>query len=87
MGELLHFLVVGFEKHLVRASEVFFDLLVLAVLGDDFGELGVLLGDFLKARRVGDEFLGGELIGQVVVAGAELVEFFRERENGHCDSS
>jgi len=50
------------------AGEIFFDLFVLAVLGDDFGELGVLLGDLLEARRVGDEFLCGELIGQVVIA-------------------
>jgi len=54
----------------VGAGEIFLDLLVLAVLGDDFGELGVLLGYLLEARRVGDEFLRGELIGEVVVSGA-----------------
>src|SRR5258708_259678 len=63
VGELLHLLVVSFEVQLVRAGEVFFDLLVFAMLGDDFLKLGVLLGDFLEARRIGDELLRGELLG------------------------
>src|SRR5260370_25269523 len=53
VGELLHFRVVGFEVHLVRAGEIFFDLLVFAMLGDNLLEFSVLLGDFLEARRVG----------------------------------
>ncbi len=77
VGELLHFGIVCFEKHLVGAGEIFFDLLVLAVLGNDFRELGVLLGDLLETRRIGDKLLSGELVGQLVVSGAELVEFFR----------
>src|SRR6266851_5425124 len=60
VGELLHLLVVSFEVQLVRAGEVFVDLLVLAMLGDDFLKLGVLLGDFLEARRIGDKLLRGE---------------------------
>ena len=51
------------------------------------GELGVLLGDFLEARRVGDQLLRRELLGQLVVAGAKLVQFFRKCKNGHCNSS
>jgi hypothetical protein len=86
VGKLLHFLVVGFEKHLVRAGEIFLDLLVLTVLGDDFGELSVLLGDLLEPRRVGDELLRGELIGQLIVTSAKLIEFLRESDNGHWDS-
>ncbi len=87
MGELLHFGVVGFEVHLVRAGEIFFDLLVFAMLGDNLLEFSVLLGDFLEARRIGDKLLRGELLGQLIVARAELVQFFRECENGHCNSS
>jgi len=54
-GELLHS-GVGFRENLVRASEFFFRFAVLAVLAT-ISAARVLLGDFLKARRVGDEFL------------------------------
>ncbi len=43
----------------MRAGEIFFDLLEFAMLVDDFGELGVLLGKFLKTRGIGDSFGGG----------------------------
>src|SRR5260370_356012 len=76
-----------FDEHLARAGEIFFNLLELAVLLDDFFELGVLLGDFLIARGIGSDFGGRELLRQLVVAGAKLIQFFRKRKNGHCSTS
>ena len=50
-ASLLHFGIFGFADHLVRAGQIFFDLLELAMLLDDLFELGVLLGDFLKIAK------------------------------------
>ncbi len=76
VGHLLHFRVVGFRNHLVRASEVFFNLFELAVLFDDLFEVGMLLGDLLKLGGIGDQFGGLQLLRQIVVARAELIESF-----------
>ncbi len=81
VSHLLHLRVFRFEKHLVRAGKILLDLLVLAVLFDDQLELGVLLGDFLEARRVRDELRRRKLVGQLVVTSAELIQFVRKR---HC---
>ncbi len=62
VGHLLHFGIVGFEKHLVRAGEILFDLLEFAVPGDNLFEFGVLLGDLLEARGVGDELRRRKLL-------------------------
>ncbi len=75
--------VFGFLDHLVRAGEIFFDLLELAMFLDDFIQFGVLLGDFLELRRVGDQLGGGELASEFVVAGAELVQFFGKSDYSH----
>ena len=85
--QLLHFRIVGFEKHLVRAGQILFDLLVLAMLGHDFRKFRVLLGDFLEPRRIRNELLRRKLLRQFVVPRAQLIQFFRECENGHCNSS
>ena len=83
LGHVAHVGVFGFDDHLVRAGEIFFDLLELAVLVDDFFEFGVLLGELLEARGIGDDFGRGEFLGHLLVADVELVELFGERENGH----
>ncbi len=75
--ELLHFCLIGFDGHLVRAGEIFFNLLVLAVLRDDPFELGVLLGDLLEACGIRDDFRRRKLLRQFVVARAELVQLLR----------
>ena len=87
MGKLFHLGVFGLDEHLVRASEIFLNLLVLAVLFDDFFELSVLLGDFLVARGIGSHFRSRKLLRQLVVAGAKLVQFFIQCKNGHCSTS
>ncbi len=73
MGKLFHLGVFGLDKHLVRPRQVFHDLFVLAVLGHDLLELGVLLGDFLVARGIGSHFGSRKLLRQLVVAGAKLI--------------
>jgi len=87
VGHLFHFGVIGFKKHLVGAGEVFFNLLEFAVLGDDFAELGLLLGDFWKREESETISRRGKFLGELVVASAELVQFFSERESGHCKTS
>src|SRR6266481_6772951 len=84
---LFHLGVFCFDEHLVRAGKILLDLLELAVLLDNFRKLGVLLGDFLVARGVGGHFGSGKLLGQLVVAGSKLVQFFIQRKNGHCSTS
>ncbi len=59
---VFHFGVFRFDEHLVCAREVFLNLLVLAVLLDDFLEFGVLLGDFLVACGIGGHFGSRELL-------------------------
>ena len=76
VSQLLHFRVVGFNDHLMRSRQVLFDLLVFAVLGDDFFELGVLLGELLEARRIGHGLRSRELLRQLVVARLQLIQFF-----------
>jgi len=61
----------------VGAGEVFFNLLEFAVLGDDFAEFGLLLGDLLEARGVRDDLRRGKLLRKLVVASAQLVQLFR----------
>src|SRR5580704_12376553 len=70
LRHLLHFGIVGFEKHLVSPGQILFDLLEFAMLRDDFFELGVLLGDLLKLRRVGDKLRSREQLRQFVVTRA-----------------
>lgn len=59
----------------MRASEILFNLFELAVLGHDFLKFGVLLGDFLEARGVRRDFRRRELLRELVVAGAQLIQF------------
>ena len=80
MRHLLHFRVFVFQDHLVRAGQIFFDLLEFAMLVDDFRELRMLLGKFLEARGIGDSFGRRKLLRHFFVAIAKLVEFFRERK-------
>jgi len=87
VGHLLHLGIFRFEKHLVGADEVFFDLFEFAVLGDDFAEFGLLLGDFLEARRVRNDLRRGKFLRELVVASAKLIQFFSKRKNGHCSAS
>ena len=70
----------------MRAGEILFDLLELAVLGDDFFELRVLLGDLLEARGVRRDFRGRELLSELIVASAELIQFVRQCHYGHGKS-
>src|SRR5207302_7324844 len=84
---LLHFGVFRFDQHLMRAGEIFFNLLILTVLLDDFLEFGVLLGDFLVARGIGSHFGSGELLRQLVVASAKLVQLFSKGQCSHGKSS
>ncbi len=72
---LLHLSVFIFYDHLVRAGEILFNLLELAVFGDDFFELRVLLGDLLETRGVRRDFRRRKLLRQFVVASAELIQF------------
>ena len=73
---LFHFSIFRFHEHLVRAGEILLELFVLAVLLDDFFQLGVLLRNFLVACGVGSHFGSRELLRQLVVARAELIQFF-----------
>src|SRR5213083_2522330 len=84
---LFHLGVFRFDEHLVRAGEVLFNLLELAVFLDDFLEFGVLLRNFLVARGIGSHFGGRKLLRQLVVAGAKLIQFFSKRKNGHRSTS
>src|SRR5207244_9388786 len=68
------------------AGEIFFDLLVLAVLLDDFFKLGVLLGDLLVARGIGSHFGSRKLLRQLVVARAKLIQFFGKGQCSHGKS-
>src|SRR5271156_3879247 len=43
----------------------------------------MLLGDLLELRRVGGEFRRRKLLGQLVVAGAQLIQFFIKRQYAH----
>ena len=54
----------------MSAGEIFFDLLELAVFGDDFLEFGMLLGDLLEARGIRRDFRRRKLLRQLVVASA-----------------
>ena len=69
------------------AGEVFFDLFEFAVLGDDFAELGLLLGDFLEACGVRDDLRGGKFLRELVIASTKLIQFLSKRKNGHCSTS
>ena len=71
----------------MRAGEIFVDLLVLAMLADDFFELGMLLGEFLETRGIADDLGRGEFGGHLLVASVELIKFFGKRENGHGGTS
>jgi len=71
-----HIRIFGFDDHFVGAREVFFNLLVFAVLANDFLEFGVLLGELLQARGIVHDFGGGKLLGHFFVARVELIEFF-----------
>ena len=84
---LLHLGVFRLDEHLMRASKILFNLLVLAVLFDDFFELGVLLCHLLIARGIGGNFRSRKLLRQFVVACAKLIQFFSKRKNGHCSTS
>jgi hypothetical protein len=86
LGHVAHFGVFGFDDHLMGAGEVLFNLLELAVFVDDGFEIGVLLGEFLEARGIGDDLGSGQFLGHFLVAGVELIEFFGKRESGHWDS-
>src|SRR5215471_7850196 len=72
---MAHFGLFGFDDHLTGAGEVLFKLLELAVLADDFFELGVLLGELLEARGVADDLGRGELAGHFLITSVELIEF------------
>jgi len=77
LGHVAHFSVTGLDHHLASGGEVFFHLLELAVLVDDRFEIGVLLGEFLETRGISDDLGSGEFLGHFLVAGVELIEFFR----------
>ena len=83
MRHLLHFYVFGFQEELVRAGEVFHDLFVLAMPGDELLEFSVLLGDLLEARGIPHHFRRRELLRHFFVARIELVQFFRQCKNRH----
>ena len=80
---MAHIGVFGFDDHLVGASKILFDLLELAVLGDNCFEFGVLLGELLETRGIADDLGRGEFVGHFLVAGVELIEFFAESEYRH----
>ena len=87
MRHLLHLRVVRFQKQLMRPREISFNLLVLAVLGDDFLELGVLLRDLLQPRRVAHHFRRRKLLRHLLVPQIELVQFFSQCKYGHGETS
>src|SRR5208282_2606297 len=72
-----------FHDHLVSAGEILFDLLELAMLGDDFLEFSVLLGQLLETRGIGDDFRSGEFLSHFLVTGVELIEFFAKSKYRH----
>src|SRR5213082_1461810 len=84
---LLHLGVVRFEEELMRPGEIFHDLLVFAMFRDDFLELGMLLGDLLKARGITHDFRRRELLRHLLVARIELVQLFGQCKNGHGNLS
>jgi len=72
---------------LMRPGEIFHDLLVFAMFRDDFLELGMLLGDLLKARGITHDFRRRELLRHLLVARIELVQLFGQCKNGHGNLS
>ena len=87
MRHLLHLGVVRFQEKLVRPRKIFHDLFVLAVLGDDFLEFRMLLGDFLETRGIAHDLRRRKLLRHLLVARVELVQFFSQGKNGHGKSS
>jgi hypothetical protein len=81
LRHVAHLGVFGFHDHLTSTREVFFDLLELPVLIDDFLEVGVLFGKLLEASGIRDDFGAGKLLGHFLVTNVELVEFFTESKN------
>jgi len=67
----------------MSTGEVLSDLFVLAMLADNFLELGVLLGELLEAGGIADDLRGRELAGHLLETRVELIEFFGKGENGH----
>ena len=77
LGHVAHVGVFGLDDHLARAGEVLFDLLELAVLVDDLFEFGVLFGELLEARGIGDDFGGGQVPGSSAGSGCRAGRVFR----------
>ena len=71
----------------MRPRKIFHDLFVLAVLGDDFLEFRMLLGDFLETRGIAHDLRRRKLLRHLLVARVELVQFFSQGKNGHGKST
>ena len=76
-GKLEHLGVVFQIKHLARIAQTLIERLELAVLGDDFFKVAVLLGYARILRLIGERLRVAELLRQLFVLlfdGIELVE-------------